>query len=331
MTTFDWRQCFASLLAALEQSGQDAWAAQLRQQLTARFEERIHGDVARWQAALAQLPAVTTAETDLNCSAVTLRTATPLTDEQRQFLETGLRGLMPWRKGPFDFFGIEIDTEWRSDWKWDRVSPHLSPLKGRRILDVGCGSGYHCWRMYGEGAARVIGVDPSLLFLMQFLAVKRYLGEVPVDLLPLRMEDLPTRLNWFDTVFSMGVLYHRRSPLDHLQELMDALRPGGELVLETLVVEGEDGYALMPDDRYAMMRNVWFIPSCPTLSRWLSRLGFEAVRQVDLNQTSLQEQRATDWMRFQSLADFLDPKNPTLTAEGYPAPVRATFIARKPG
>ncbi|WP_097460061.1 tRNA 5-methoxyuridine(34)/uridine 5-oxyacetic acid(34) synthase CmoB [Mangrovitalea sediminis] len=331
MKTLDWRQCFAPLLNTLAQEGQTDWADRLQQQLMTRFEERIHGDLARWQTALATLPKVEAVRADLRQSAIRLHADTALDDADRDALETGLRGLMPWRKGPFDFFGIHIDTEWHSDWKWERVAPHLSPLKSRRILDVGCGSGYHCWRMYGEGAARVVGVDPSLLFLMQFLAVKGYLGEVPVDLLPIRMEDLPERLGWFDTVFSMGVLYHRRSPLDHLQELMDALRPGGELVLETLVVKGDEGYALMPKDRYAMMRNVWFIPSCPTLSQWLGRLGFEDIRQVDLNQTSVDEQRSTDWMQFQSLADFLDPENPSRTIEGYPAPLRATFIARKPG
>ena len=144
------------------------------------------------------------------------------------------------------------------------------------------------------------------------------------------MEDVQAQLEHFDTVFSMGVLYHRKSPIDHLYELKGALKPGGELVLETLVVEGELGYSLMPEDRYAMMRNVWYLPSVPTLELWLRRSGFTDIKCVDLDQTSLDEQRSTEWMDFQSLSDFLDPTNPNLTAEGYPAPLRATLVALKP-
>ncbi|WP_227176070.1 tRNA 5-methoxyuridine(34)/uridine 5-oxyacetic acid(34) synthase CmoB [Marinobacter sp. CA1] len=317
------------MLTHLEQDDLGSWAEQLRQQLVWRFESNPHGDMARWQQALQQLPAVADVEADLNRSAVTLSTST-LADDARQKLEAGLRGLMPWRKGPFDFFGVGIDTEWRSDWKWDRVAPYLSDLQGRRILDVGCGSGYHCWRMAGLGARRVVGIDPGLLFLFQFLSVKRYLGEVPVDLLPIRMEDMPDRLEAFDTTFSMGVLYHRRSPLDHLLELKSTLRRGGELVLETLVVDGPEGYSLMPEDRYGQMRNVWFLPSCDTLLRWLDRTGFRQARVVDVTDTTTEEQRTTDWMRFQSLADFLDPDDPARTIEGYPGPRRATIIAEKP-
>ncbi|MCK7568561.1 tRNA 5-methoxyuridine(34)/uridine 5-oxyacetic acid(34) synthase CmoB [Marinobacter xestospongiae] len=317
------------MLTHLEQDDLGSWAEQLRQQLVWRFESNPHGDMARWQQALQQLPAVADVEADLNRSAVTLSTST-LADDARQKLEAGLRGLMPWRKGPFDFFGVGIDTEWRSDWKWDRVAPYLSDLQGRRILDVGCGSGYHCWRMAGLGARRVVGIDPGLLFLFQFLSVKRYLGEVPVDLLPIRMEDMPDRLEAFDTTFSMGVLYHRRSPLDHLLELKSTLRRGGELVLETLVVDGPEGYSLMPEDRYGQMRNVWFLPSCDTLLRWLDRTGFRQARVVDVTDTTTEEQRTTDWMRFQSLADFLDPDDPSRTIEGYPGPRRATIIAEKP-
>mgnify|MGYP002266555368 FL=1 len=192
------------------------------------------------------------------------------------------------------------------------------------------GSGYHCWRMLGEGARRVIGIDPGLLFMFQFLSVKRYLGEVPVDLLPVRMEDLPENLGAFDTTFSMGVLYHRRSPLDHLLELKGTLRRGGELVLETLVVEGPEGHSLMPEDRYGQMRNVWFLPSCDTLLRWLDRTGYRNARVVDVTDTTTDEQRSTDWMRFNSLQDFLDPNDPSKTIEGYPGPRRATIIAEKP-
>ena len=56
----------------------------------------------------------------------------------------------------------------------------------------------------------------------------------------------------------MGVLYHRRSPIDHLLELKGCLQTGGELVLETLVIDGGLGEVLVPENRYAKMRNVWF-------------------------------------------------------------------------
>lgn len=330
MVQFDWKTTFSPVLQALAQSGQQGWVDRLGEQLTHRFDDNPHGDLKRWLAALHALPALDDIHWNLNTPAITLGSDKPLPDEQKTQLESALRGLMPWRKGPFDFFGTHIDTEWRSDWKWDRVSPYLSDLSGRSILDVGCGSGYHCWRMFGEGAKRVIGIDPGLLFMFQFLGVKHYLGEVPVDLLPIRMEDLPDNLEMFDTTFSMGVLYHRRSPLDHLLDLKNTLRKGGELVLETLVVDGPEGFSLMPEGRYGQMRNVWFLPSCDTLMRWLDRAGYCNARVVDVTDTTTAEQRSTDWMRFNSLKDFLDPGDPSRTVEGYPSPKRAIIIAEKP-
>lgn len=322
-----WSDVFGPLLGYLDQEGRSDWADALKVQLQRRFVDHPHGDIGRWQAAFNLLPDCPGAEVVADSPIVRVESES---DCDTAAAEAGLRGLMPWRKGPFSILGVDIDTEWRSDWKWQRVAPHLSDLGGRRVLDVGCGSGYHCWRMLGAGARRVLGIDPSLLFLMQFLSVKRYHQSAPVDLLPLRMEDLPPNLGFFDTVFSMGILYHRRSPIDHLLELKGALRSGGELVLETLVIPGETGQTLMPEDRYAMMRNVWFIPSSKTLELWLARAGFDAIRTVDETPTTLEEQRSTDWMRFQSLSDFLDPANSGRTVEGYPAPLRATIVARKP-
>jgi tRNA (mo5U34)-methyltransferase len=196
---------------------------------------------------------------------------------------------------------------------------------------VGSGNGYYALRMHGAGAGRVVGIDPTPVFVMQYQVFRKYLPNAPVDILPLALEDLPAGLQAFDTVFSMGVLYHRRSPLDHLYALKDCLRPGGELVLETLVVEGDEQHVLLPEGRYAKMRNTWFIPSVSMLEIWLRRCGFRDVRLVDVSQTSTEEQRSTEWMTFESLADFLDSEDQNLTVEGYPAPVRATLVARKPG
>jgi tRNA (mo5U34)-methyltransferase len=288
-----------------------------------------YGDLPGWYEALASLPDITPSVIDLS-GGVTIGAASDASPQTLAQLEKALRALIPWRKGPYDLFGIHIDTEWRSDWKWNRVIPHITPLQGRLVLDVGCGNGYHCLRAYGAGARQVVGIDPSPRFVVQFHMVKKYLGDIPVDLLPVGIEHLPGDLNVFDTTFSMGVFYHRRSPMDHLRELKDTLRPGGELILETLVIEGRQGEILVPEGRYAMMNNVWFIPSSATLLSWLRKCGFAEARVVDECVTTTEEQRSTDWMRFHSLPQFLDPENPALTVEGHPAPRRAVVVALKP-
>lgn len=287
-----------------------------------------HGNLPKWEKVLNKLNYPEPDTLDL-VDSVTIGSGEQLSSGQQEKLENLLRLFHPWRKGPFEVHGIHIDTEWRSDWKWDRVKDHISPLKNRTVLDVGCGSGYHMWRMLGAGAKHVVGIDPSPLFLCQFEAIKRLAGQdQPVHLLPLGIEELPP-LDAFDTVFSMGVLYHRRSPIDHILQLRDQLRTGGELVLETLVVDGDENTVLMPKDRYGKMNNVWFLPSVAALTLWLEKCDFINIRCVDVDVTSLAEQRSTDWMRNESLVEYLDPNNVDLTVEGYPAPKRATIIAVK--
>jgi tRNA (mo5U34)-methyltransferase len=321
----------ATLDAALAAAPLDAAVEPLREALRDCLATLQHGDAAQWQAALDALPDVRPGEVRLDSARVSCGRAEEIDSDTRGRMLDALQQLHPWRKGPFELFGIHIDSEWRSDWKWERISRHVSPLAQRRVLDVGCGNGYYAWRMLGAGARHVLGVDPTLRFLAQFWALQRYIADPRVLLLPMRGEDLPARLGCFDTVFSMGVLYHRRSPFDHLAELLGTLRPGGELVLETLVIPGESSSVLVPQDRYARMRNVWFLPSPEALLLWLGRAGFADARLADLSATSVDEQRSTPWMRFESLADFLDPADATRTIEGYPAPLRALLIARRPG
>jgi len=288
-----------------------------------RLAPSAHGDMPRWLDALRDLP-------DLNATTVcldaTVTVEGPVTAEQRARLVHCLQALHPWRKGPFALFGITIDAEWRSDWKWQRVAPHLSPLEGRRVLDVGCGNGYFGWRMLEAGAREVVGVDPTLVFCLQHRAVNRYLGSSANHVLPVRVEELPEAL--FDTVFSMGVVYHRRDPQAHVQRLLRHTRDGGEVVLESLAVDGPE--PLWPRGRYARMRNVRVVPTPALLRFWLEEAGFVDVRLVDVTTTTVEEQRTTPWMRFESFAEALDPEHPDTTVEGHPAPVRAIAVGRKP-
>lgn len=307
-------------------AGWDAWLESARPAVTARLFQKNDGNRPRWIRALEDLPDAVPSESYLKKPRVGAGTPDDLTPDESARLEAALRGLCPWRKGPFELFGILVDTEWRSDLKWDRFAGEIKPLAGRTVLDIGCGSGYHCWRMLGAGASRVIGIDPTLLYPLQFLALQKYLREPAAMVLPVGIDDLPIQRPAFDTVFSMGLIYHRRSPLDHLLQLQSCLNTGGEVVVETLVIDGEDGRILNPSGRYAKMPNVWFIPSVPTMETWMRRTGFKNVRCVDVTPTTAAEQRRTTWMSYHSLDNFLDPRNPGHTVEGYPAPRRAVFI-----
>ena len=304
------------------------WLEVLPAQLANWQKSNIDNRFNQWLNSIKHLPTIKPYQIDL-LNSVTVETEQPISIGDQQRITQLLKNMMPWRKGPFHLYGINIDTEWRSDWKWERLIPHINNLEGQTVLDVGCNSGYHLWRMVGAGAKLAVGIDPMALYLCQFEAIRKLLGnDQRAHLLPLGIEELP-KLNAFDTVFSMGVLYHRRSPLDHLLQLKDQLVDGGQLVLETLVIDGELHQALMPGERYAQMRNVYFIPSVPTMINWLHKCGFSDVKMVDKSVTSLNEQRKTEWMTSDSLADFLDPYDSSKTIEGYPAPMRAVFIAKK--
>ena len=290
-----------------------------------------HGDYPSWHKALQQLSVFRTDQIDLTKNIIQIGPRDQLNETQQKKLKDNLFKFHPWRKGPFNIFGIEIDSEWRSDIKWQRLADQISPLTGRKVLDVGCGNGYFMLRMLGNGASWVLGIDPTILFYMQFRVLTQFIAQdINARILPVGIDDLPDGLASFDTVFSMGVLYHRRSPIDHLYKLFSCLRPGGELVLETLVIDGPEDKVLLPDSRYAKMRNIWFIPTAVGLKSWLLRCGFKDIKIADVSNTSLDEQRATEWMKFESLSDFLDPDDQSRTIEGYQAPTRAILIARRP-
>ena len=316
---------FQVLYQQLEQAGFNHWVDELKHLQRSWFSQEHHGDYQRWSDALELLPPIEHATVSYSQPAITVEGTCRATNQLRQALSL----LKPWRKGPYKIGSVYIDSEWHSDYKWDRVAPHLTALHNRRILDVGCGNGYHAWRMLDQNPELVLGIDPSVLFNMQYQALQKYCNDQRFFMLPIGIQQIPANLQWFDTVFSMGVLYHRRSPFDHLLQLKQLLKEGGELCLETLVINGGRGDVLVPESRYARMNNVWFLPSVPELEHWLKRSGFNNVRLVDLNQTSTDEQRSTDWMQFESLPQCLDPANADLTIEGYPAPLRAVFIANR--
>jgi tRNA (mo5U34)-methyltransferase len=312
----------------LSELGLEEWSATLKKNTDQLISSGRFGDQEQWFSVLETLPQLPTSHINLNVGMIEVGKKEEASDSDREFLKTELMKLQPWRKGPFSFFGLPIDTEWRSDLKWDRLAGSISPLKGRRVLDIGCGSGYHVLRMLGQEAELVVGIEPLLRYCVQFYSLWKYVQNKNAAVFPLTLEQTPPGDGEFDTVFSMGILYHRKDPMEHLQKLRALTREGGEVILESLVIEGGAGEVLVPEGRYAKMRNVWNIPSTPTLADWLKLSGFKKVDLVDVNQTTTEEQHPTEWMGFESLKDFLDPKDINKTIEGHPAPKRALFIAK---
>ncbi len=276
---------------------------------------------------IAQLPEIRPSQVLLDQDRVVIGRPGDLKAFPANQLVQVLQSLKPWRKGPFDLFGTQIDSEWDSSLKWRRVAPHIAPLNNQRVLDVGSSNGYYLFRMAAAQPRSILGIEPYVAYYAQFLALWKYLDLASVYCLPLKLEDLPVMTRWFDSIFCMGILYHRRSPLDMLIQLKSMLAPGGQLILETLIIEDRQGTALFPRDRYACMRNVYFIPTVTCLENWLLRCGYSHIRCVDITPTTRLEQRKTAWIDSDSLEAFLDPADDRYTVEGHPAPVRAVVIA----
>jgi tRNA (mo5U34)-methyltransferase len=235
--------------------------------------------------------------------------------------------LRPWRKGPFDIFGTFIDSEWKSYIKYNLLEPYFD-LKDKCVADIGCNNGYYLFRMLEQKPKKLVGFDPSIHYKTQFDFINHFIkSNIEFELLGI--EHLPFYENKFDVIFCLGVLYHRSDPINSLKALYKGLNDGGELILDTFMIDGDREYSLSPKDRYSKISNIYFIPTIKALENWASRAKFKDFEVLEIKTTDLNEQRKTDWIEGESLENFLDPTDNSLTVEGYPAPKRIYIKLRK--
>ncbi len=250
-----------------------------------------------------------------------------LTDSEFALIEETAKKLIPWRKGPFNIFGLEIDSEWQSNIKYNLIRPYFN-LKDKVVADIGCNNGYYMFRMLEDKPKRLIGFDPSPLTLHQFEFINHFVkSDIIYEMLG--VEHLEFYNHKFDFIFMLGVLYHRPDPVGTLKSLARGLNSKGEILIDTFMIDGEDEICLTPNKRYSKIPNIYFIPTIPALKNWCERAGFENIEVIATTITTNDEQRKTDWSFDQSLEDFLDPNDSTKTVEGYPAPKRVYLKARK--
>jgi tRNA (mo5U34)-methyltransferase len=247
--------------------------------------------------------------------------------EYADLIEDSAKLMLPWRKGPFKIGSLFIDTEWQSFIKYNLLEPHFN-LKDKIVADVGCNNGYYMFRMLSQKPKKLVGFDPSALFYMQFSFINSFINsDIKYELLGI--EHIEHYEHKFDTIFCLGVLYHRSDPIGSLKSLYKSLNKDGKLILDTFMIDGNEDICLTPKERYSKIPNIYFIPTINALKNWCFRAGFKEVEILTVKKTELNEQRKTDWINSQSLNDFLDPKNPDLTIEGYPAPKRVYIKAIK--
>jgi tRNA (mo5U34)-methyltransferase len=272
--------------------------------------------------ALSELESVTS-----QCSfedTVKLTTQEPLDSKK---IEEVAKKMMPWRKGPFDLFGLFIDTEWQSFLKYNLLEPYFN-LKGKRVADVGCNNGYYMFRMLTHEPELLVGFDPSALYKTQFDFINHFVkSDIKYELLG--VEHFPFYEHKFDTVFCLGVLYHRSDPVGMMKDLAKGVEKGGELFLDTFIIDGDDDICLSPEKTYSKIPNIYFVPTVKVLKNWCERAGFINVEVLAIIPTTEDEQRSTPWIEGQSLENFLDPDDSTKTVEGYPAPKRAYIKATR--
>ena len=280
-------------------------------------------NIAPLRALLETLPACE-AKLDVECA---VRIEVPyMTVEVQEAVYDAAWAMRPWRKGPFEVCGTFIDSEWRSNIKFDLIKDSVD-LKDKTVADIGCNNGYYMFRMLHYKPRALVGFDPSPLFMTQFELINHFVqGPIVYELLGVEHFGLyPTK---FDVAFCLGVLYHRSDPISTLKSIRSGLVKGGTLVLDTFMIDGDADIVLTPKDRYAKIPNIYFVPTVCALKNWCHRAGFVDMEVIAITPTLQEEQRKTAWIEGESLDTFLDPNDASITVEGYPAPKRVYMKMR---
>lgn len=291
----------------------------LEELLKQRHTQLQNSSYESYQRSLEQAKGYIGGECDLSGTAPTVSGS--LSIEQQAELKELLEVFIPWKKGPFNIFGEEVDSEWRSDIKWDRFVPHLGSLKGKVIADIGCHNGYFMFRMAEHQPSAVYGFEPVAKNFYNFQVLNSFFKQSMLHYELLGVEHTHFFPNAFDSIFCLGILYHHTDPIGLLRKLKLSLRKGGSLFIDCQGIAGDDPVAYVPQGKYAGARGIWFLPTLSCLTNWIRRAGFQSVEVIYSDQLDVKEQRASSWAPIKSLSEFLTPCL-SKTIEGHPAPHR---------
>lgn len=306
----------------LEKYENDINASAIRDLRTIKKDLIYDSKLTNYKNALDELKFFKTSHRNYQPDAVEIGTKDEMSEEEYEIFQKSLRTFIPWKKGPFKLFGQYIDAEWQSHIKWNRIINHCSDLKGRKVADIGCHNGYFMFKMAEYHPELVIGFEPYAKHLLNFQLMQNFAQEPNLFFELLGIEDIDLYPKFFDTIFCLGILYHHTDPISLLRKMYSSLNTGGEIIIDCQGIDGEEEVALMPKNRYAQARGIWFLPTVNCLKNWLSRTQFREIQVLYNDFLEPTEQRTSEWAPINSLENFLDSNDPKKTVEGYPAPKR---------
>ncbi|MBC9915362.1 class I SAM-dependent methyltransferase [Chitinophaga varians] len=114
--------------------------------------------------------------------------------------------------------------------EWEVFRNLLPPLQNKRVLDLGCGFGWHCRYVMEQQAASVIGMDLSEKMLEQ---ARLRNGGPGITYLREAMEDIDFPPGSFDVVLSSLALHYSEHYDLICRKIFDCLSAGGHFVFST--------------------------------------------------------------------------------------------------
>ena len=266
---------------------------------------------------------------DYSKDAITIGQGIKLSESEIKILKEALLSMICWRKGPYQLFDLFLDSEWKDYLKWNLIKPYLKNIGKKVVADIGCNNGYFMFKMMEFDPQEIIGFDPYKIYHYQFDFLQHFIKESKIKMLESGVEDLVTYPKYFDFILYMGVLYHRRKPLESLIHVFNSLKSGGQAIIETMILDGDDIAPVEIKDRYSKMKNVYLLTTQNGFINWLEQAGFVNIKIIGITKTSIEEQRSTEFSPFDSLESFLDPNDDTRTIEGYNRPTRIAAICQR--
>ena len=170
------------------------------------------------------------------------------------------------------------DAVW---WEAFAAMVDLGDLRGRRVLDVGCGTGRLLAALVSEAHAKAWGIDESA----EMVAVARETLPAGVGVRRGSAERLPFRDGWFDRV-TMSLVLHLVDRPQALSEARRVVPNDGRIAISTFHPDHFETYWLQPFFPSIKTIDVARFPTPDEIERELTTAGFPRVEMRRLTAES---------------------------------------------